>query len=187
MSIRSAKLPLLAFWYKPERSVRRLLDLERGHSLALAVAALFGVIQLGRLFPAASEALIGYLVFYGLVGVACLFLFGWLVRNFGRLFGVDVRQREVRTALGLGILPWTILFGILLLALSSGISSESIATRYSSMVLVVLIYGFYILVFSLKAALRLSIIKTFLCLIVTIVFSFFPLTLLAQFLSGYLD
>ena len=186
MSIRSYKHLLSTFWYKPAWSVRQLLDLQQGHSSALFVAALFGMIQLGRLFPVSSEVLIVYLAFYGLAGVGFLFLFGWLVRNFGRFFGVDARQREVRTALGLGLLPWTILFGSLLLALSSGLSSESIAARYSSIVLVVLIYGFYVLLLSLKAALHLSVIKTFLCLILTVVFSFFPLTLLAQLLSSHL-
>ena len=187
MSIRSSKFLLFTFWYKPAQSVRQLLDLQQGHSPALVVAALFGMIQLGRLFPVSSEVLIVYLAFYSLAGVACLFLFGWLARNCGRLFGVDARQHELRTALGLGLLPWTILFGSLLLALSAGLSSESIAARYSSIMLVALIYGFYILLLSLKAALRLSVIKTFLCLILTIVFSFFPLTLLAQLLSGYLN
>ena len=186
MSIRSSKSFLLTFWYNPVRSMRQLLDLRQGHSWALAVAALFGMIQFSRLLPVTSNALARYLVFYGLVGVTCLFLFGWLIRNFGRWFGVDAAQREIRTALGLGILPWTILFAVLSLMLGSGFAPESVANRYALIVPILLIYGFYILILSLMAALRLSVIKTFLCLTVTILFSVFPLTLLAQLLSSYI-
>lgn len=185
MSIFGSRPFLLTFWFRPARSMRDLLDLQQGHSTALAVAALFGIVQLARLFPVTSDVLIRHGVLYGLIGVAGLFLFGWLLRNFGRWFGVDVQQREVRTALGLGILPWTILFTGLSLMLASGVSPEFIAVRYS-IVLVALIYGFYILLFSLTAALHLSLIKTFLCLTITSLFSFFPLTLLAQLLISYL-
>jgi hypothetical protein len=46
----------------------------------------------------------------------------------------------------------------------------------------VFVYGYVIILLSLSAALRMSVLKTFLCLVVTIIVSLFPLTLLAQFL-----
>ncbi len=166
--------------------MRQLLDLEKGHSIALAIAALFGMTQFARFFSMEPETLIRYGILSGLVGVAGLFLFSWLIRNFGRFFGADARQREVRTALGLGMLPWTILFAGLSLVLVSGLSPESVATQYGPIALVVLIYGFYTILLSLTAALHLSLIKTFLCLVVTILFGFFPLAILAQQLISYL-
>ena len=190
MSISNYKPFLLTFWYKPARSMRRLLDLNRGHFYALAIAAFFGVIQFGRLLkviPISSETLPIYLALCGLSGIACLFLFSWLIANFGRWFGVEAVQREVRTALALGLLPWTIIFGVLSLLLYLGHSSESIANNYFPFVLGAFIYGFYILLFSLKAALRVGVITTFLCLLVTTALSFFPLALLARFMASYLD
>jgi len=186
MSIPNYKPFLLTFWYQPARSMRQLLDSKRGHIYALAIAAFFGVIQLSRLFPVTSEALAGYLVACGLVGIACLFLFSWLICNFGRWFGIEAIQREVRTALALGILPWLIIFGILSLLLYSGLSPESITATYFPVVLGAFIYGFYILLFSLKAALRVGMITTFLCLIVTLALSIFPLVFSVQFLSRYI-
>lgn len=187
MSIPNYKPFLLTFWYSPARSMRRLLDLNRGHFYALAIAAFFGVIQFGRLLPVKLEALPLYLSLCGLGGIACLFLFSWLVCNFGRWFGVEAIQREVRTALAMGILPWTLIFGILSIILHLGYSPESIVADYFPVVLGVFIYGFYILLFSLKAALRVGVITTFLCLIVATALSFFPLALLAQFLASYLN
>ncbi len=187
MSIPNYKPFLLTFWYKPARSMRQLLDLGRGHFYAIAIAAFFGVIQFSRLFPVTSEALVLSLTAYGLVGIAFLFLLSWLICNFGRWFGVEAIQREVRTALALGILPWTMIFAIVSLLLHLGFSSESIVADYFPVVLGTFIYGFYILLFSLKAALRVGMITTLLCLIVTTALSFFPLLLLVQFLARYLD
>lgn len=188
MTTCSSRKPfLLTFWYKPARSIRQLLDLHRGHSYALALAALFGVIQFGRLAPVASEFLLMYFVLCGLGGIASLFLFSWLIVSSGRWFGIEAIQREVRIALALGMLPWIIIFGILSLLLYSGFSAESIVAEGLPVALGIFIYGFYILLFSLKAALRVDLTTAFLCLIVTTALSFFPLALLAQFLASYLD
>ena len=178
---------LLTFWYRPAYSMRQLLDSRQGHAAALVIAALFGIIQLSRLFSVKSEKIAWYLVICGFCGIAALYLFGWLIHNFGRWFGVDAQQREVRIAFGLGILPWTIIFAVIFVMLSLGLEPELIAAKYFPIVLGAYIYGFCILLLSLTAALRLSVIKTFLCLTVTILFSLFPLTLLAQFLAGYLS
>ena len=186
MSIRSYRSFLLKFWYRPVSSMRQLLDLQQGHSLALVVAALFGMVHFSRLFAGTFEISMRYFAFHGLAGIVCLFLFGWLIRNLSRWFSVEAKQREVRTALGLGILPWTILFAILLLMLNLGLDPEFIVTKYFPVFLGAFVYGFCILLLSLTAALRLSVIKTFLCTVVTILFILFPLTLLAQVLVNYL-
>ena len=187
MSIRNSKSFLLTFWYRPAYSTRQLLIFHQGHISAMLVAAVMGMVQFSRLLPVPSENLWVHLLLYGFGGIVGLFLFGWLVCNFGRWFGAEAEQRAVRTALGLGILPWTIIFGILLLMLNLGFDPESIAEKYFPFVLGAFIYGFCILLLSLTVALRLSIIRTFLCMVFTCLLSFFPLTLLAQFLSEYLN
>jgi len=186
MSTSDSKLFLVTFWYNPAHSIRQLLVSKKGHTLALVVVALFGMVQLNRLFPVTSEASLLLSILHGFIGIACLFLISWLMRNFGRWFGADVRQRDVRTALGLGILPWTLLFVVLGLLLAAGVGPDVIAARYSFIVLIALVYGFYVLLFSLSAALGLGIIKTFACLSIAVMVSLFPLTFLAQLLSAYL-
>ncbi len=184
----NAKSPLLTFLYRPAHSMRQLLDSRRGHGVALFVAATFGIIQFGRLLQIKSkpEELLLHLALCGICGIALLFLFGWLIGNFGRWFDAKTEQRRVRTALGLGILPWTVLFTVLFIMIHYGLNPELIETKYFPFVLGVFVYGFCILLLSLTAALRLSVIKTFLCIVVTILFSIFPLTFLAQIMASYL-
>lgn len=187
MSTQCLKSFLLTFWYRPSYSMHMILDSKSGHTTAMAVAAIFGTIQFSRLPSMTSENRAICLAACGLGGITGLFLFGWLIRNFGRWFGAETQLRAVRTALGLGLIPWTIIFGTMWLMLNSGVDPELILNQHFPIILVAYIYGFCVLLFSLKAALRLGVMKTFLCLVVTLLFSFFPLTLLAQFLSGYLN
>ena len=184
----NAKFSFLTFLYRPAHSMRQLLDSGRGHTFALLIAAFFGIVQFSRLLPVKSkpEELMLYLALCGFCGVVLLFLFGWLIRNFGRWFDASTEQRKVRTALGFGILPWTVLFAILFLMLHYGLNPKLIATKYFSVFLGAFVYGFCILLLSLTAALRLGVVKTFLCIVVTLLFSIFPLTLLAQVLVSYL-
>jgi hypothetical protein len=183
------KFLLLAFLYRPAHSMRQLLDSGRGHGTALLVATLFGIMQISRVLPipvkSEPEELLLYLALYVSCGIAGLFLFGWLVRNFGRWFGAETEQRRVRTALGLGMLPWTLLFAALLLAQYCGLDTELI--EYFPVFLGTFIYGFCILLLSLTAGLRLGIIKTFLCIIVTTLFGLIPLVYITIVLVNYLN
>ena len=111
-----------------------------------------------------------------------MYLFGWLARNFGRWFGADTTQKETRTALGFGLLPWTLLSVVLSFMLAVQVDAEQIV-RYAPFFFVIFVYGYVIILLSLSAALRLSVFKTFLCLVVTVLVSLFPLTLLAQLLA----
>lgn len=161
--------------------MRTILDSGTGHSSAVMIAAFFGAVQSGQSARAAEN--IGPLpfVFGGLAGVIGLYLFGWLTRNFGRWFGAQAEQKDTRTALGFGLLPWTLLSVVLSFMIGAQIEVEVIAS-YAPVFFAVFVYGYVIILLSLSAALRLSVLKTFLCLIVTAVVSLFPLTLLAQFL-----
>jgi hypothetical protein len=184
MSTKNKQFYQLMLWYKPSSSMRGLLDESKGHLAAVIIAAVFGVVQGGRFFLAAEAASVGILLGGAIAGFTGLYLFGWLLRNFGRWFGaVDPKQRDLRTAIGLSLLPWTLLFAALIPLLSSGEGAEAISGFYP-VFFVFLIYGYVILLLSLTAALGISVLKTFLCLVVTFLVSFFPLTLLAQILVG---
>ena len=74
-------------------------------------------------------------------------------------------------------------FKIIAVLLYIGVSDVAIA-KYASVISVIFVYSCIILVLSLSVALQISIIKTFLCLVVTVLFSVFPLTLLAKVLTG---
>jgi hypothetical protein len=161
--------------------MRALLDAGQGHSAAVMIAAFFGAVQGGRFALERADSGPLPFVFGGLAGLCGLYLFGWLSRNFGRWFGAETTQRDARTALGLGLLPWTLLSMLLSFLLVAEVNPEVIAS-YAPVLFCVFFYGYVIILLGLSAALRLSVLKTFFCLAVTIIVSLFPLTLLAQLL-----
>lgn len=161
--------------------MRTLLDAGQGHSAAVLVAAFFGAVQSGRYAIERAESGPLPFIFGALAGLCGLYLFGWLSRNFGRWFGAETTPRDARTALGLGLLPWTLLSMLLSFLLVTAVDAELIDSGMP-VLFAVFFYGYVIILLTLSAALRLSVLKTFLCLAVTIIVSLFPLTLLAQLL-----
>lgn len=172
---------VLTLWYKPGQTMQGLIQRGAGHLPALVVAILFGIVQSGRFFLASPGAGYAYLAFGALAGLLGLYLFGWLLRNFARWFGGQATLREARVGLGLGLVPWLLLFAALVLALGGG--AEPSGDHYG-LFFIGFLYGYVILLLTLAAALRLSVLKTFLCLIVTSLVSLFPLTLLVQMLAS---
>ena len=163
--------------------MRGLLDAGHGHSAAVMIAAFFGAVQTGRFLLEQAELAPFPFVVGGLAGLLGLYFFGWLTRNFGRWFGAEVSQRDLRTALGLGLLPWTLLSVVLSFILAVEVAAEVLVSYFPAL-FVVLIYGYVIILLSLSAALRISVLKTFLCLVVTALVTLFPITLFAQFLAN---
>ncbi|WPJ95455.1 YIP1 family protein [Coraliomargarita algicola] len=176
---------VLTFWYKPGQTMQGLIKSGAGHRLALVLAMLFGLVQADRFYLTNPDAGITYYVIGALAGLLGLYLFAWLLRNFGRWFGGQAAQREVRVAIGLGLLPWLLLFTALIFVLGSQQDAAALANYYWLFFLGFL-YGYVILLLSLAAALRLSVLKTFLCLIVTFLVSLFPLTLFIQLVASAL-
>ncbi|MFT5836662.1 MAG: hypothetical protein ACI9ZV_000158 [Candidatus Azotimanducaceae bacterium] len=174
---------VLTLWYKPGQTMQGLIESGGGHRLALVVAMFFGLVQAGRFYIANAEAGSVYYAIGSLAGLAGLYLFAWLLRNFGRWFGGRASLREVRVGLGLGLLPWALLFLALVFFLGGSADPTALANHYW-LFFVGFLYGYVILLLSLAAALRLSALKTFLCLIVTFIVSLFPLTLLIQLFSS---
>lgn len=158
--------------------MRGLAQSGRGHGLALVVAALFGFVQAIPMFFAEAGGEAQYFLFGAVFGLVGLYLFGWLLRNFGRWFGGQAAVREVRTSLGLSLMPWLLLF-VVLFWFRQSMGPDALASFYWVFFLGFL-YGYTILLLSLAAALRLSVLKTFLCLVTTFIVSLFPLTLVLQ-------
>ncbi|MGB0333747.1 MAG: hypothetical protein ACPGGN_00135 [Opitutales bacterium] len=180
MSEQSHLLYALSIWYQPSRTIQGLVGSGCGHRLAILVAAIFGFIQAIPFYLSEDSAgsemfLIG--VGFGLLG---LFLFAWLLRNFGRWFGAQAAVRDVRVALGLSLMPWLALFGVLFWMRQS--FGPEVLQSYYWLFFVGFVYGYVVILMSLSAALRLSVLKTFFCLIVTCMVSLFPLTLMLQLL-----
>lgn len=180
-------LSVCTLWYKPGPTMQGLIKNGQGHGVALVVAMGFGLVQAGR-FALADSGLglsdyAGSLLAGLLAGLGALYLFAWLLRNFARWFGGQASQREVRIAVGWGLLPWTVLFLALIVALSGQADASALAEYYWLFFLGFL-YGYVVLLLSLAAALNLSAMKTFLCLVVTGLVSVFPLTLLFQVVAS---
>ena len=148
----------------------------------MAIAVCFGLVQAWPSYVASEASGVGLLLLLGgVAGLAGLFLFSWLMRNFSRWFGATAKLAEVRTALGWGLLPWTVLFGALL-AIIAG--REGDAAQLFLLFFGVILYGFVIILLTLSTALRLSLMKTFFCLLITFLVSIFPLTFVLQMLLG---
>lgn len=169
-------------WYKPRCTIKNLIKNKRGHNVAVCVAILFGLVQGGRFFLADPE--FGYACFFygAFLGYLGLYFFAWLLRNFGRWMGGHSQLKEVRVALGWGILPWLLLFTALVIKLIWLLDVATVANYYWIFFLGFL-YGFVVLLIALATALHLSTLRTFLCLSVTFIVSVFPFTLLFQVLK----
>ena len=160
-----------------------LIESRQGHGFAICVALIFGGTQAGRYYVSAENAGTGIFLVGGLAGLLALYLFAWLLRNFGRWFGGQASLREVRVGFGWGLMPWTLLFLFLTAALAVSGDPAFLANFYW-IFFIGFIYGYAVLLSSLSVALRLSIWKTFFCLVVAVLVSVFPLTWFLQTLSA---
>lgn len=181
MSESNSPSPLITLWYKPGQTLQGLIENGAGHRVALIVAALFGFVQAWPHFVSRESDNPGTLIVGMLAGLLGVYFFGWLLRNFGRWFGSEAEQVQVRTALGWGLLPTSILLALLILCITVvSVGPQMIFPVFFGVIL----YGFVILLSALSAALRISFMKTFFCLILTFLVSIFPITLIMQLLMG---
>lgn len=171
----------LKFWHRPGAVLLALFETQSGHELALFAGAMFGFVQALSVYLNADGVVLPILLVGLLLGLVGIYFFSWLLRNFARWFGGQATLCEVRTALGLGLLPWTILF-LFMLPLQDRLAAEGAVMHLYWIFFVFFVYGYVIILLSLSAALRLSPIKTFLCMAVTFLVSLFPLSLVAQLL-----
>jgi hypothetical protein len=170
---------LLSFWFKPRASMRALIEADAGHTAALTIGATFGAVQSARLYLVAQNPSALTFLYGALCGVFGLYLFGAFFRVSGRAFKGNPKPKSVRTSLGLGLLPWTLLFALTFWLMRAGQDAATIAKLYP-LFFVLFLYGYIVLLLSLSVSLGLSLWKTFFCIAVTFIGSLFPLTLLAQ-------
>ena len=182
-------LYILKLWYKPFGSMQGLIASGKkdGYSymqsqrVALMVAACFGVIQSLPLISPQSRSYFWLLPIAALFGVAGVYWLAWLVRNFGRWFGAAANLRDLRMALGLGLMPWTAVFCLLFLFIQSAEQVESVQGLFP-LFFAGFIYGFVILLLCLRAVLEVSVVKTFMCIMIAFAVSLFPFTFIMQVL-----
>lgn len=184
-----AKNPLyfLTIWYRPANTVREVIAAGKGHGLAVAIAAIFGVLQIDSVYRALEAESFGPFALAGAVGgVLVLYFMALLMRNFARWFGGGADLKAVRTALGLSLMPWTLLWGIVfVVAQQSGGDPESVQQLYP-IVAGLFIYGYVIMLLASSAALNLSALRAFGCLVLSAVVAFFILNMLAMVIMGML-
>lgn len=171
---------LSALFYRPGSTVKHLVEADRGHRTALVISAFFGLMQALRFNAGSSDAFpfsrLPILSAGILTGISGLYFFAVLVRNFSRWFGGQAELSSVRTALGLSLLPWTLLSGALLSLLVSGFDAST-AVILMPVFLVLFLYGYVIVLLSVGAVLGLNALRTTLTLAISSVVAFFIIQL----------
>jgi len=150
-----------------------LIAADKGHGAAVYISALFGVMTAGRFYIARQAEGFGLYALGGaLGGVIALYFVSMLARNFSRWFGGKAELKAVRTALGIALLPHTLLAAIFFFVLATGMDAES-AQKLMPLFAGLFLYGYIIILLSMAAALGLTVLRTFLCLVLTFVIAFF--------------
>ena len=114
----------LQIFYRPGLFIEEVLSQTKTHTFALRVAFLFSALQsipivmsTGLIDPeSGAEGMTGggliplKVIIGGILGLGVFYIFALALKTFGRWFGATVESKEVRTALGMGLIPWTVLF-----------------------------------------------------------------------------
>ena len=180
MTDSSTLTSLLQLWYQPRAATRSLLASGRGHGLAVLIAAHFGVFQMGPIHVrSGADSFLPFALAGAVAGVACLYFIALLARNFSRWFGGAAELCAVRTALGISLTPWTLVFAGLFAVLLSASDADSAAGVFPLFV-AGFIYGWVIVLLSMSAALGISPLRTFGVLALTCLVAFFFISFVAQ-------
>jgi len=175
--------PLITFWFQPASSTRALIESGRGHSAALGIAALFGAVQSGTAYLRAEQPSAAIFVYGALAGVVVLYFLSFFFRVSGKLFKGDPKPENVRRSIGLGLLPWTLVFAFVFGYTFQG-GDPNLLAKWFPALFVPFLYGYTLLLLSLSVSLGLNLWKTFFCIALTFIGSLFPLTLIAQLILG---
>ena len=106
------------------------------------------------------------------------YLLSLAVVVFSRWFGADAELLQIQSALGLGLLPWTLLFIVIYILLTL---APAVAPF---LFLLGLIYGFTILLIALNKVLKISVLKTYLTFFISVAAVFFPLLMVFKLILG---
>jgi hypothetical protein len=171
---------LWGIWYQPGRTIQELQVNGAGHGAALLVVGAFGLLNGARFYMGSEEKSALWLLFGFFFGVGMLYLMAQLTRNFSRWFGGRAECRIVRVGLGLALLPWTVLSGLLLYLLASGLDAERLQA-FGTVMMAGFLYGFVILLLALRTALGVSPLRTFASLMLAGMVAFFSITFVLSF------
>lgn len=175
-------LQYLQILYRPGALIEELPLNTKNRNFALRVAYFFFMVQsfpfvlnynLFGIDSVPLEVLLG-----GLIGMGVFYLLSLAIKVFSRWFGADAELTQIQSALGLGLLPWTVLFIIiyLLIYLAPAVAPF--------LFLLGLIYGFTILLIALNKVLKISVLKTYLTFFISVAAVFFPLLMVLKFVLG---
>ena len=183
----------LQIFYRPGLFIEEVLSQTKTHTFALRVAFLFSAIQTipivirtGLIGPdSAAEGMMDggliplKIIIGGILGLGVFYIFALALKTFGRWFGAKVESKEVRTGLGIGLIPWTVLFSVLFVSIQF-FGPHLIYTPFSTFFLLGFIYGFTIILIALSKTLKIGFLKTFLLFILAFATTFFPLLTLVR-------
>jgi hypothetical protein len=187
----------LQIFYRPGLFIEEIVHQAKTHTFALRVAFLFSALQsipiimsTGLIDPeSGAEGISGggfiplKVIIGGILGLGIFYIFALALKTFGRWFGAKVESKVVRTALGVGIIPWTLLFLIFFVSITL-VDPRLILSQFFPFFFVGFIYGFTILLIALSKTLKIGFLKTFLLFILAYATTFFPLLTLVRLYFG---
>lgn len=187
----------LQIFYRPGLFIEEVLSQTKTHTFALRVAFLFSALQsipivmsTGLIDPeSGAEGMTGggliplKVIIGGILGLGVFYIFALALKTFGRWFGAKVESKEVRTGLGIGLIPWTVLFLVFFVSMAL-VDPRLIISKFFPFFFVGFIYGFTILLIALSKTLRIGFLKTFLLFILAYATTFFPLLTLVRLYFG---
>lgn len=178
----------LQIFYRPGLFIEEVLSQTKTHTFALRVAFLFSALQsipivmsTGLIDPdSGAEGMTGggliplIVIIGGILGLGVFYIFALALKTFGRWFGAKVESKEVRTGLGIGLIPWTVLFLVFFVSMAL-VDPRLIISKFFPFFFVGFIYGFTILLIALSKTLKIGFLKTFLLFILAYATTFFPI------------
>ncbi|CAI8313957.1 MAG: Uncharacterised protein [Puniceicoccaceae bacterium MED-G32] len=187
----------LQIFYRPGLFIEEVLSQTKTHTFALRVAFLFSALQsipivmsTGLIDPeSGAEGMTGggliplKVIIGGILGLGVFYIFALALKTFGRWFGAKVESKEVRTGLGIGLIPWTVLFLVFFVSMAL-VDPRLIISKFFPFFFVGFIYGFTILLIALSKTLKIGFLKTFLLFILAYATTFFPLLTLVRLYFG---
>ena len=122
----------LQIFYRPGLFIEEIVHQAKTHTFALRVAFLFSALQSIPIImstglidtKSGAEGISGggfiplKVIIGGILGLGIFYIFALALKTFGRWFGAKVESKAVRTALGVGIIPWTVLFLIFFVSIT---------------------------------------------------------------------
>ena len=181
-------LNYLQIFYKPGIFIEAMIQDHSAHKKALSIAFFFSCLQSfpiliqGIFFSANNpnaDSFIGLKVLIGGgLGLGLFYLFAYMLRNFSRVLRAEAELKQIRTALGLSLLPWTVLFFVLFLMIA--FVGPAAVYNLFPVFFFGIVYGFTIILISVSRTLKIGSLKAFFLILFTTAVTLFPAIFIAQ-------